>query len=182
MPEWTVFIVATAGLVYYSRASLRVPESHGFSRFIAWELMLILFTLNMDGWFSSPLNLSQIVSGILMIVSLFFISIGYLSLRLFGMQDKKRSDPSLMVFEKTTRLVSHGIYRYIRHPMYSSLVFLDWGLFFKQMSWLSGSIALSACLFLLLATLAEERENIRYFGTQYQEYMKRSKRFVPFLL
>jgi protein-S-isoprenylcysteine O-methyltransferase Ste14 len=35
---------------------------------------------------------------------------------------------------------------------------------------------------MVIATLAEESENISYFGAKYQEYMKRSKRFVPFLL
>jgi len=34
----------------------------------------------------------------------------------------------------------------------------------------------------VIASFAEESENIRYFGTQYREYMKRTKRFVPKLL
>jgi protein-S-isoprenylcysteine O-methyltransferase Ste14 len=50
------------------------------------------------------------------------------------------------------------------------------------MSWLSGGIALLACIFLVIATLAEESENIRYFGANYREYMKRTVRYVPFLL
>ena len=182
MLESVSFIAGTVLLAYISRASLRNPRSHGFFRFIAWELMLILIVLNLNGWYSAPLTPDQIVCGILMAISLLLFIASYESLRQYGKQDHTRNDAPLLHFEKTTVLITHGIYRFIRHPMYSSLIFLDWGLFFKRMSWLSGGIALLACLFLVIATLAEESENIRYFGVKYREYTKRTVRYVPFLL
>ncbi len=36
-------------------------------------------------------------------------------------------------------------------------------------------------LFLVATARAEERENLADFGAQYAEYMRRSKRFVPFV-
>ena len=182
MLKLVTLIAGTAVLAFVSRASLRVPRSHGFYRFFAWELMLALIVLNMDGWYDAALTLDQIVCAILMNISLFLVIIGYLSLRKFGEQDENRNDAPLLLFEKTTVLVTHGIYRYIRHPMYSSLIFLNWGLFFNHISWLSGIIAFIACVLLVLTTFAEESENIRYFGAQYRKYMKRTKLFVPFLL
>lgn len=182
MLEGFFFTVGTMALTYISRASLRVPKSHGFFRFFAWELMLVLIVLNLDGWYNAPLTPDQILCGILMAISLFLVIISYGILRQLGQQDDSRNDTPLLVFEKTTVLVTQGVYRYIRHPMYSSLIFLDWGLFFKRMSWLSGSIALVACVFLAIATLVEEAENIRYFGAQYRDYMKRTKRFIPFIV
>ncbi len=181
MLESIVFIIATIVLAYISRASLFAPKSHGFYRFFAWELMLVLVVLNLDGWYISAPTLDQTISGMLMGISLLLVIISYGTLRHFGEQDDNRNDMPLLVFEKTTVLVTRGIYRYIRHPMYSSLIFLDWGLFFKKMSWLSGTIALGACIILVIGSLAEENENTRYFGMQYREYMKRTKRFVPFL-
>jgi len=182
MLEWLAFITGTAFLSYVSRASLRMPKSHGFFRFFAWELMLVLIVLNMDGWYSAPITLDQVVCGLLMAVSLLLVITSYDTLRQHGKPDDSRNDAPLLQFEKTTALITHGVYRFIRHPMYSSLIFLDLGLFFKHISWLSGSIALIACIFLVIAALVEEHENIRYFGSKYQEYMQRSKRFVPFLL
>ena len=181
MLEWIAFIAGTAVFAYISRASLRAPKSHGFYRFFAWELMLVLVVLNLDGWYDAPMTFDQNISGILMGISLLLVISSYTTLRQFGRQDDNRNDGPLLVFEKTTVLVTHGIYRYIRHPMYSSLIFLDWGLYFKQMAWLSAIIALVASIFLVFAAFAEEGENTRYFGAQYQEYMKRCKRFVPFL-
>ncbi|MBI5889400.1 MAG: isoprenylcysteine carboxylmethyltransferase family protein [Nitrosomonadales bacterium] len=181
MLEWLAFFTGTAFLYHVSRASLRVPKSHGFYRFFAWELMLLLIVLNMDGWYSAPLNLDQSISGVLMGISLILVISSYESLRRFGKRDDSRDDSHLLQFEKTTALVSQGIYRHIRHPMYSSLILLDWGLFFKHAAWLNGGIALAANILLVFAALAEERENIRYFGIRYREYMQRTRRFVPFL-
>ena len=36
-----------------------------------------------------------------------------------------RENAALLELEKTSRLVTVGLYRYIRHPLYSSLLFLD---------------------------------------------------------
>jgi protein-S-isoprenylcysteine O-methyltransferase Ste14 len=182
MLKLLTLIAASVVLAFVSRASLREPGSHGFYRFFAWELVLVLVILNADGWFGTPLTADQIVGGILMNISLLLVVIGYLSLRQFGKQDETRDDAPLLRFEKTTVLVTHGIYRYIRHPMYSSLIFLCWGLFFSHISWLSGIVALTASVFLVITALAEESENIRYFGAPYRKYMKLTKLFVPFLL
>ncbi len=86
-----------------------------------------------------------------------------------------------MGIEKTTELVTTGAYRYTRHPIYSSLLFLAWGVFFKRPSWVGGLLASSATLFLLATAKAEESENLGYFGPAYSEYMKRTKMFIPFL-
>lgn len=182
MLELFSFVAGTIALAYISRASLRHPGSHGFYRFFAWELMLVLIVLNMDGWYVSPPTLDQDICSVLMGLSLLLFVISYLSLRRFGQQDARRNDIPLLEFEKTTSLVTQGIYRHIRHPMYSSLLCLDWGLFFKRMSWLNGGLAIVATLFLVVAALAEERENIGFFGSQYRDFMARTKRFIPFLV
>jgi protein-S-isoprenylcysteine O-methyltransferase Ste14 len=65
--------------------------------------------------------------------------------------------------------------------MYSSLLFLAWGIFFKAPHWPGGLLALAATLFLVFTARADEAEDIRFFGQAYLDYMKRTKRFVPFL-
>jgi protein-S-isoprenylcysteine O-methyltransferase Ste14 len=87
----------------------------------------------------------------------------------------------MLEFEKTTALVTTGIYRYIRHPMYSSLLFLAWGVFFKSPSWADGLIVAVATLALLATARTEEAEDLRFFGEAYREYTRRSKRFIPFI-
>ena len=93
----------------------------------------------------------------------------------------QRQDETLFEFEKTTALVTGGIYRYIRHPLYSSLLLLAWGIFFKRPDLTGLLLAPTASLFLIVTASIEEQENIRYFGQAYQEYMKRTRKFIPFL-
>lgn len=181
MPKIIVFVVASGMLITISRASLFVPRSHGFYRFFAWELLLALFLVNADVWFRSPFALHQIVSWLMLIVSGFLVIHGVALLRRIGKPDEARDDTPMIGFEKTTRLVTEGAYRYIRHPLYSSLFFLGWGIFFKDPSWLGALLAGAATLFLVATARIEETENTRFFGPSYQEYIKHTKMFVPFL-
>jgi len=182
MIEIAGFLIVSAGLIYFSRASLRRPASHGFYRFFAWECMLILLLLNVRVWFDQPLSINQIVSWVLLVISLLLVLPGVNLLHRKGkVSDQKRDEP-LLAFEKTTVLVTDGLYRYIRHPLYSSLLFLNWGIFFKDPSAPGTLLALAATAFLFFTARAEERENVSYFGEAYREYMGRTKMFVPYVL
>jgi protein-S-isoprenylcysteine O-methyltransferase Ste14 len=176
-----VFISASLALVTISRASLRHSRSHGFYRFIAWEAILAGVLFNLDGWFRNPFSWHQMISWALLVISLYLLIHSLVLLKRAGGQDTQRESDELLEFEKTTRLVTEGIYRYIRHPMYSSLLFLAWGGFFKSPSWVDGLIVSVATLALLATAHTEEAEDLRYFGEAYEEYMRRSKRFIPYI-
>jgi protein-S-isoprenylcysteine O-methyltransferase Ste14 len=98
-----------------------------------------------------------------------------------GKPDSKRDDPSLLGMEKTTELVKVGAYRYIRHPLYSSLLFLSWGVFFKNPSWVAVFLAVISTFALTMTARMEETENVHFFGLAYQDYMKQTRMFIPFL-
>jgi protein-S-isoprenylcysteine O-methyltransferase Ste14 len=175
------FIVATLGLAYVSRASLPAPRSHGFYRFFAWEAILVLILLNIDAWFREPLSWHQLISWCFLSVSLFLVLHGVQLLREIGKPDSRRDDASLVGFERTTRLVTRGAYRYIRHPLYSSLLFLAWGVFFKLPSLTGGLLTMLSTLLLVATARVEEAEDIHFFGPDYEVYRKKTKMFVPFV-
>lgn len=176
-----IFIVVSIGWAWITRSSLRDFRSHGFYRFFAFEAILILILLNVDYWFLEPFSIYQLISWPLLIICTYLVIHGALLLRNVGKPDDRRSDPSLMGIEKTTRLVTEKVYRYIRHPLYSSLLFVAWGAFFKHPSWVGMSLAVIATFFLTMTAKIEEAENIRYFGDEYRMYMKRTKMFIPFV-
>jgi protein-S-isoprenylcysteine O-methyltransferase Ste14 len=182
MLEGFLFVVLSTALIYISRASLRVPSSHGFYRFFAWEFLLVLFLLNMKRWFHDAFSFHQLISWPLLFISGILVIYSLYLLWFVGKPDEKRPDDVIYPIEKTTVLVTEGTFRYIRHPIYSSLLFLAWGIFFKDPSWLAGLLAAGATFFLVRTARVEEGENIRYFGEDYQEYMKRTRMFIPFLL
>lgn len=177
-----IFIIATLGIALISRDSLRAPRSHGFYRFFAWEAIVGITLLNLDIWFRDPFSWHQIISWFLLVVSLFLVFQGFRLLKDVGKPDSERDESPMLGIEKTTTLVTVGAYRYIRHPLYSSLLFLAWGVFFKAPSWFAGFLALVATIFLVATARAEEAENIRFFGPPYRAYMERTKMFIPYLL
>ena len=177
----TLFLGISTWLAYITRSSLRIPPSHGFYRYFAWVSILALFLLNVGEWFRNPFSPLQLISWLLLIISGFLILNAVYLLHRLGRQDKDRQDEPLIGIEKTTTLVTTGAYRYIRHPMYSSLLFLGWGIFFKRPSWETGIIAIVATCFLVATAKADEAESIRFFGAPYEEYMKQTKMFIPFL-
>jgi protein-S-isoprenylcysteine O-methyltransferase Ste14 len=176
-----LFVVASAGTAWVSRASLRDFRSHGFYRFFAWEAILALFLLNVGYWFYEPFSLHQIITWSLLIVSLFLVIHGFQLLRMVNKSARERSDPALINFERTTELVTVGAFRYIRHPLYSSLLFLAWGVFFKHPNWVGLFWGGIATLFLTMTARIEEAENLAYFGAAYETYMKQTRMFIPFL-
>ena len=182
MVKLIAFIVLSAGLIYVSRASLRAPGSHGFYRFFAWEFILALILLNLNVWFRDPFSWHQLISWFLLFVSFVPLGFGVHALTTRGKAVQRREDDAhLLAFEKTSELVTTGIYRYIRHPLYSSLLLLAWGVFLKSLTWPNVLLVLAATLSLILTAKADEVECIRFFGPEYQAYMKRTRMLVPFL-
>lgn len=182
MLEWITFAIGSVPIVYVSRMSLREPQSHGFYRFIAWELILGLFCLNARVWFRHPLAPYQIMSWTLLSASCVPLYYGVRALVQHGKPvERREGEESLLAFEKTSALVTTGIYHYIRHPLYSSLLGLAWGVFFKRPSLLGFLLAILASAALFATAKADEAECIRFFGVPYQDYMKCTKRFLPFV-
>ena len=181
MKELIIFSVLSIPLIIISRKAILKPGSHGFYRFLAWEGILWLAVNNIPYWFTDPFCFRQIISWIFLLWSIFLVIAGIQELKKQGKARDERSGNELYTFEKTTELVETGIYRYIRHPMYSSLLFLAWGIFLKHTGPGLFSISLFTSLFLLETALIDEKECISYFGNSYREYMKRTKRFIPFV-
>ncbi len=177
-----VFIAVSAFMLYLSMGALRVARSHGFYRIFAWEAILALVLINSGAWFSDPYSALQIVSWLFLCVSLVLLVPGTYLLLAAGKPTRSRTDDTLMSFEKTSVLVTHGIYRYIRHPLYGSLLFLAWGAFLKDITVISICLTAIATVFLTATAKADETECIRYFGQSYAAYMERSKMFVPFIV
>ena len=171
MFRWVAFILLSVGNGYISRKALREPGTYLFYRFFAWEFILALFFLNLGVWFRALFSWYQIVSWLLLVASLIPLAFGVHSL-------VSKGRPT---FEDTTALVTTGIYRYIRHPLYSSLLLLAWGLFFKGPAWWGAVLVLLATLFIFAMAKADEAESLNAFGPAYAAYMERTKRFVPFL-
>jgi len=78
------------------------------------------------------------------------------------------------------RLVTQGIYRTLRHPMYSALLLYSLGQALVVPNWIAGPSYLVAMALLFAFRLGpEERMMLEEFGKDYEAYRGRTKRLVP---
>jgi len=177
-----LFVILSVPIVLISRRTLFDFRSHGFYRFFSWECIIWLFVSNYTFWFNDPFSIRQVFSWIFLFWSAYVVIAGVILLKKSGKPIESRNDKMLYKFEKTSELVEHGIYRYIRHPLYSSLLFLTWGIFLKHTTVLLLFVALLSTVCLYFTAIFDEKECTAYFGEKYMAYMKRSKRFIPFII
>jgi protein-S-isoprenylcysteine O-methyltransferase Ste14 len=78
------------------------------------------------------------------------------------------------------RLITHGVYRAIRHPMYSALALYSIAQALLIPNWIAGFANIVAFALLLALRLgAEEHMMAEQFGDEYAMYSARTKRLVP---
>ncbi len=174
-----IFCVGSAGLFWVSWPALRTARAHGRARLLAFECTLALILLQASRWFVRPLAPHQLVAWTLLAFSALLAFHGFDLLRRLGRPGPGFGRASDVGFERTSVLVTSGAYRWIRHPLYASLVVGSWGAFFKNASWTAATLAAGATLLIAAAARAEEQENLEKFGSPYAEYMGRTWRFVP---
>ncbi|MDZ7633576.1 MAG: isoprenylcysteine carboxylmethyltransferase family protein [Bacteroidales bacterium] len=182
MDKVILFIALSLPVIFFSKQSLFEPRSHGFTRFFSWECIIALFVINYGQWFKDPFSAKQLVSWLMLVISAWFVVEAAVRLRRARKPGVVRVDEKLFRFEKTTELVTAGIFSYIRHPMYSSLLLLTWGIWFKQPLWYTMPVVLLSSWLLWLTAVRDEEECLSYFGEKYREYMNETKRLIPFIL
>ena len=176
-----IFLILSIPVIYFSRRNLFHPGKHGFYRFLGWEGMIWLLVSIYKYWFVQSFSSLQLISWILLLLSVYLVISGALTLLRKGKPSSQRHDRHLFSFEKTTELVDTGIFRYIRHPLYASLICLSWGILLKNVTPLLLVITLFCTLMFYITSRYDEKECIAYFGEKYRDYMKRSHMFIPFV-
>ena len=181
MVQISVFIIASVFLIIISWQSLRNPQHHGFYRFFAFEYIVVLVIINAPFWFLEPFSLLQIISWLVLFLSLFVVVQGFYFLKKKGKSKSRNLETANYEFEDTANLVDLGIYKYIRHPMYSSLILLAVGTLLKNVTIIGIVLTILIIIFIIVTAKIEERENILFFGSAYKDYIEKSKRFFPYV-
>ena len=165
----------TAGIIIFSWfLSIKHKRYHGIARFFAFESIFILFLMNYRSWFLDPFSPVHILSWLLLLFSIYPVTAGFILLKKVGKPDSN--------FENTSVLVQSGIYAYIRHPLYLSVLLLGTGIMLKDISPVQLLLGTINFIALIFTALMEENEMIMKFGDEYRTYMKNTKMFIPWLV
>jgi methanethiol S-methyltransferase len=84
--------------------------------------------------------------------------------------------------EGKEKLVTTGIYRYIRHPQYTGFYMITFGM---MCEWATLPLIILYCLLLALyykLAKTEEADIEKEFGKEYVDYKKTTKMFIPYIL
>lgn len=84
-----------------------------------------------------------------------------------------------VVTRKDATLVTHGPYRWVRHPFYVTAALLMASVTVLTANWLIGLSSLIVLVLLAVRTPKEEAMLIERFGDQYRDYMTKTGRFAP---
>jgi protein-S-isoprenylcysteine O-methyltransferase Ste14 len=132
---------------------------------MAWSLDSFLLKASTYPARSLPLHLRLIISGVLIFTGLLLV---------------KRSHNLVIdeAYEKPT-LIDTDVYYLVRHPMYLGILLVYLGLYSSTLSTIS--LGLWVGIFMIYNRMAtyEERDLIRIFGREYEDYMRRVPRWVP---
>jgi len=169
-----LFIFLSLPITIFSWPFFRLRKRYGFYRFFSFESALGLVVLNLPFWFTDPFNIPQVFSWPLLIASILLVAAAVVELRRVGKPQGR--------FEATTCLVKTGVYRYVRHPMYASLLTLGWGAGLKHLSWLVMGLLIILTVSAALTARVEEAEDLTKFGAAYEEYKRETRWFIPFLV
>src|SRR5229473_8706124 len=155
--------------------SYKTPRESGLLVF-AWVgfAVPLIWVASPAFWFAEyPLRTGPLVAGVM------FFAIG-LWLFYRSHADLGRNWSITLEVREGHRLITQGVYRRIRHPMYSALALYSIGQALVIPNWVAGPSNLIAFAILLaLRVHAEERMMVREFGDEYALYSARTKRLIP---
>jgi protein-S-isoprenylcysteine O-methyltransferase Ste14 len=129
------------------------------------EYLYPLFLINL------PLAHRVIVGGIFIMIAICFAVGGFFSLI--------RNKTTFNTSKSTSKIVTSGVYRFSRNPLYFSLLLLLSGVAILLTSfWLCLAIPILYVLFLFKAVKPEEEYLLQKFGEEYLLYSKKVRRWI----
>ncbi|MHC4598344.1 MAG: methyltransferase family protein [Planctomycetota bacterium] len=110
-----------------------------------------------------------------------FLFIGGLSLMIVSQATLWKNYSGFVVIKKDHRLITHGIYRYTRNPIYLGAFIGITGLSVYAASWLGFLVMMVLVPITLNRIRLEEELLADEFKQAYQSYIERTKRLIPFI-
>jgi protein-S-isoprenylcysteine O-methyltransferase Ste14 len=149
--------------------------------FIRLSILLLGFVIIPFYSYYNLKNYNFIVNNKVKIIGylLWFVSV----IILLDIYDKLGKNYSITLqIKENHKLITDGIYNYVRHPMYFVLVLM----FLTQIIFLPNKVGIISMLsvtpiFLIQRITNEEKMLKIEFGKQYEEYMKNTKMLIPFI-
>ncbi|EOD42258.1 Putative protein-S-isoprenylcysteine methyltransferase [Candidatus Nanobsidianus stetteri] len=156
---------------------LKLYSLVGFILYVLVGMTFIVILASIDYYYNFSLfnyNLGYYIGFILFIIGIILQGIAEATLGKYYL-------PSIGTVEGQ-KIVKDGIYKYIRHPGYLGEIIIFFGLGFVTYSLLGilGAFIVSLMVY-VGEVIPEEKYMLEKFGKEYEEYMKETFRFIPYI-
>lgn len=143
--------------------------------------ILIFASISLAVYVSGKYAFPLLNNGMIEYLGLLLIGMGVV-LRLAVIKALGRFFTADVTIRQDHRLKKDGFYKYLRHPSYSAslLSFIGFGVSLNNL------VSLLIVFILILTAFSfrikiEEKTLTEHFGTEYEDYKKSTKRFIPFI-
>jgi protein-S-isoprenylcysteine O-methyltransferase Ste14 len=148
----------------------------GIGPFLVFPILLLsIISLILSNYNMIPLLKIQELNFLLTTLGIILILIGII-IWLFAVVKSKITEEII-----DNKLVTTGIYSFIRHPIYSAFLFASSGLIFISQNLFLFFLPVLYWIILTIGMIKTEEKWLKEkFGAEYEEYSKKVNRFIPF--
>ena len=114
----------------------------------------------------------QILGIVIVIISQFLVIIPMYSLKKYGHKPEGKN------YMNTTKVVTEGIYKIMRHPQYTGLIILAVSIICIFQTMISVFLGSISVLLLILLVYAKEKELLKRLGNDYADYINKTPLFL----
>ena len=150
-----------------------------FSFLMPW-IMIMCLAVAVSLWEFAWVRDPQITISAPFITGIILIAIG-LTIALVAVFTLRRSYSSSLVIREDHQLIRHGIYRHVRHPVYSGTSVALFGMPLCLSSLFGLGIMLLVIPLFLNRMRIEEALMVEEFGAEYESYRETTKKLIPFV-
>ena len=145
-----------------------------------WTMLWILVVLLLPKHSLQFLTAAATPTGALEILGLGLAVMGLL-IALVARKTLADNWSSNIEFKKNHRLITDGIYGYVRHPIYTGIISMGLGSILVDQSLFVILLFIGVTAFLLFKMNKEETLLQKHFPKEYTEYKKKTKALFPFI-
>jgi protein-S-isoprenylcysteine O-methyltransferase Ste14 len=175
---WLIFLLYWAVSARSVKPTEEGPRGiGGYWHYLLWAFVFIV----LQNLSVSPLTLVLVPHSLLTNILSSVCAVSGLAIAIVARRTLADNWSGVVTFKRDHELVTHGIYHYVRHPIYTGvlLMFISTLLLVGTLGIVLGFLVIF--LGLWLKSKQEEALMERHFPAQYPEYKRRVKALIPFV-
>lgn len=115
-------------------------------------------------------------------LGIFIMLIGVV-LRQYSMHILGNYYAATLQLQEAPKLILKGPFSLLRHPCYAGFMYALWGIGLALLNWILLICIVAFSLTIFLIQINVEEKNLKtFFGSDYVDYQKRTKKIIPFIL